>query len=100
VPSTLRIPKAGLSGPYGRLMTAYARRTWGQVPDGAYLYWHHKPLMRAVLGFERRVGRWNALDRSLKTCAEMASAAAIGCGDRLQLVPGLRLLPRARRGSR
>jgi hypothetical protein len=30
--STFRIPKARITGLYGRILTAYARRTWGQVP--------------------------------------------------------------------
>ena len=74
-----RIPSARVTGPYGRLLTAFARRAWGQVPDSVGVYWHHQPLMRSVFGFERRVARWDRLDRTLKTCAEMASAGAIGC---------------------
>ena len=79
MPSTFRIPRATISGPYGRLLLAYARRTWGQVPDNAYVVWHHKPVMNAVLGFERKVARWDALDAHLQTYAQMASAATIGC---------------------
>jgi hypothetical protein len=30
--STFRIPKARITGLDGRMLTAYARRTWGQVP--------------------------------------------------------------------
>ena len=33
MPSTYRIPRATITGAYGRLLEAYARRTWGQVPD-------------------------------------------------------------------
>ena len=79
MPSHFRIPKARLDGPYGAIMSRFARRTWGQVPDNAYVLWHHKPLMRAVLGFEQKVARWTALDPHLKAYAEMASAGAIGC---------------------
>jgi len=32
-----------------------------------------------VLGFERRVGRWDALDPTLKSYAQLASAGVIGC---------------------
>ena len=49
------------------------------MPDNAYVVWHHKPVMNAVLGFERKVARWDALDAHLKTYAQMASAATIGC---------------------
>ena len=36
MPSTFRIPKAPVTGLYGRFLTAYARRTYGQVPDGVH----------------------------------------------------------------
>lgn len=80
MPSTYRIPRATITGPYGRLLTAYARRTWGRVPDSAYVVWHHRKVMNAVLAFERRVARWDALDPHLRSYAQMASAASIGCG--------------------
>ena len=54
MPSTFRIPKAPVTGLYGRFLTAYARRTYGQVPDGVHVYFHHRPVLRAVLGFEAR----------------------------------------------
>ena len=79
MPSTFRIPRATMSGPYARLLQVYARRTWGQVPDNAYVVWHHKKVMNAVLGFERKVARWDALDPHLASFAQMASAAVIGC---------------------
>ncbi|MFL6154091.1 MAG: carboxymuconolactone decarboxylase family protein [Ornithinibacter sp.] len=79
MPSTFRIPKAAMSGPYAGILKTYARRTWGAVPDTAYVLWHHKPVMKAVLGFERRVAKWDALDKHLASYAQMASAAVIGC---------------------
>ena len=80
MPSTFRIPKAPVTGLYGRLLTAYARRTYGQVPDGVHVYFHHRPVLKAVLGFERRVARWDRLDPHLRSFAQLASAAVIGCG--------------------
>ena len=79
MPSTFRIPRATITGVYGRVMQAYARRTWGQVPDNAYVLWHHLPVAKAVFGFEQKVAKWSALDPHLKSYAEMASAGAIGC---------------------
>lgn len=79
MPSSFRIPKAELNGAYGAVLTRVARRLWGQVPDSAYVLFHHKPLMRAVLGLEQKVGRWKALDPHLKSYAVMASAGVIGC---------------------
>lgn len=79
MPSTFRIPKADLTGWFGRAMSAYARRTYGEVPDVAYVVLHHRPLTWAVLGFERKMARLSACDPHLKAYATMASAATIGC---------------------
>lgn len=79
MPSTFRIPKATITGLYGKVMTAYARRTWGQVPDNAYVLWHHRPALKAVLGFEQKIAKWDRLDAHLKTYAQLASAGTIGC---------------------
>ena len=78
--STYRIPRAKLTGAYGRLLETVTRRMWGKVPDNLYVAFHHRPVMNAVFGFERKVAKWDALDPHLKTYATMATAAAIGCG--------------------
>lgn len=77
--SSFRIPAAPLSGLFGRILAGYARRTFGQVPDVALVLANHRPAMRAVFGFERKVAAWDRLDPALKTYAVMASAASIGC---------------------
>jgi len=79
VPSTFRIPRATISGVYGRVLQAYARRTWGQVPDNAYVLWHHRGVLKAVLSFEQEVAKWDRLDPTLKSYAQLASAGTIGC---------------------
>jgi alkylhydroperoxidase family enzyme len=79
MPSTFRIPKATISGLYGRFMSAYARRTFGQVPDGAYVLFHHKDVLKAVFSFEGKVKKWDRLDGDLKSYAQLASAGVIGC---------------------
>ena len=79
MPSTFRIPKARVTGLYGKAMSAYARRTYGQIPDNAYVLWHHRPALKAVLKFEQRVAKWRALDPNLKSYAQLASAGVIGC---------------------
>lgn len=79
MPSTFRIPKARVTGLYGKAMSAYARRTYGQIPDNAYVLWHHRPVLKAVLKLEQRVARWRALDPNLKSYAQLASAGVIGC---------------------
>jgi alkylhydroperoxidase family enzyme len=80
VPSTFRIPKAELTGPYARLLVGFTKRTFGEVPDPAYTMFHHKPILKATLAFERKVAKWDRLDSNLKAYAEMAAAATVGCG--------------------
>ena len=71
MPSTFRIPKAEIRGLYGRALAAYARRTYGQLPDNAYVYWHHRKALRAVLSFESRVAKFDSLDANLKSYAQL-----------------------------
>jgi alkylhydroperoxidase family enzyme len=77
--STFRIPATPLTGLRGRLLEAWARRTYGQVPDGAYVYGNHPRVLRDVLTFERHVQRWGRLDRNLAAYATMAAASVVGC---------------------
>lgn len=77
--SAFRIPKAPITGVYGAVMRTYARRKWGEIPDNGYVYFHNKPVMRAVLGFEGKVQRWKTLDPTLQSYATMATAGVIGC---------------------
>lgn len=77
--SKFRVPKAELKGAYGRLMAAYAKKTWGEIPDVAYAMFHNKKVTKAVFGFEGKVAKFDALDPNLKSYAQLASAAAIGC---------------------
>ena len=79
MPSTFRIPKATITGLYGKVLSAYARRTYGEVPDNAYVYWHQRKVLKAVLGFEQKVAKWDRLDEDLKSYAQLASAGVIGC---------------------
>lgn len=79
MPSTFRIPKAELTGLYGAVVRRVSKKMYGEVPDVGYVYFHHKPLLRAVMGFEAKVGRWKALDPTYKSLAELAAASTIGC---------------------
>ncbi|WP_148573950.1 carboxymuconolactone decarboxylase family protein [Nocardioides caldifontis] len=64
---------------FGRAMAWYSRRAYGDVLDTGLALLHNRKVLKAVMGFERRVAGWKALDADLKTLAQMASAAAIGC---------------------
>jgi alkylhydroperoxidase family enzyme len=82
MPSTsrFRIPKAEITGVYGAMMKLYARwRLGGEFPDGGYVYFHHKPVLKAVMSFEGKVDRWSRLDGNLKSYAQIVSAGVIGC---------------------
>ncbi len=79
MPSTFRIPKATITGLYGRMLTTYTKRTWGQVPDNAYVMWHNRKVLKAVLSFEQKVAKFDALDRDLSVLAQAATAATVGC---------------------
>ena len=79
MPSTFRIPKATITGLYGSVMQSYARRTWGEVPDNAYVLWHNRKVLKGIFSFENKVKKWDALDPTLKSYAQLASATVIGC---------------------
>ena len=79
MPSTFRVPKAQITGLYGKLITAYARRTYGEVPDNLYVLWHNRQALKAVFKLEQAFAKADALDPHLKMYAQIASAGTIGC---------------------
>jgi len=74
-----RVPLDEPHGVFGRFVAWYARRTYGDMPDNALALLHNVPVLKAVMGFERRVDKWDRLDPDLKVLAQVASAAVIGC---------------------
>jgi alkylhydroperoxidase family enzyme len=74
-----RVPLDTPTGVFGRAVAWYSRRAFGDVLDNGLALLHHRPVLRAVIGFERKVEGWDALDPDLKNLAVMASAASIGC---------------------
>ena len=80
MPSTFRIPKAEVTGAYGAMIRMLAKRMLGgEMPDNVYVYFHSKPILKAVMSFEGKVRKWDRLDPDLKSYAEMVTAGAIGC---------------------
>jgi alkylhydroperoxidase family enzyme len=80
MPSTFRIPKAEITGLYGAMVRMFAKRMLGgEMPDNAYVYFHHRPVLKSVLSFEGKVKKWDRLDPMLKSYAQLASAGVIGC---------------------
>jgi alkylhydroperoxidase family enzyme len=74
---------------FSRALALYARRTYGDVPDNALVLLKHRPALRALMEFERRVAKFDKLDPDLKSFALTAKRGA----DRVQLVSRFRLLP-------
>ena len=77
--SAARVPLEVPPTLFGRAMAWYSRRAYGDVLDTGLAMVHTRKVLKAVMGFERRVAGWSALDPDLKTLAQMASAARIGC---------------------
>ena len=77
--NTTRIPKAEVTGPYGYLLKRFSRKMLGEVPDGAGVMWHNRPVLMTTMAFGRKVQKWDKLDANLASFAHMAVAAQIGC---------------------
>lgn len=74
-----RVPLTMPRDLFGRAVVWYSRRVYGDVLDNGLALLHNRPVLRAVIGYERKVEKWSALDPDLKILAEMASASMIGC---------------------
>jgi alkylhydroperoxidase family enzyme len=79
MPSTLRIPKAEITGLFGYVVKRYSRKLLGDVPEPAEVMWHNRPVLTSSSMFGRKVQKWDQLDPNLKSFAHMAVAAQVGC---------------------
>ncbi len=77
--STPRIPKAEITGLYGYMLKRFSRKMFGDVPEPAEVMWHNRAVLSSSLGFGRKAQKWDELDPNLKTFANMAVAALVGC---------------------
>ena len=57
-----RVPLELPDGLFGKAIAWYSRRTYGDVLDTGLALLHNRPVLMAVLGFERKVARWDRLD--------------------------------------
>jgi alkylhydroperoxidase family enzyme len=80
-----RIPKAEMSGVSAYVMKRFSRRMLGEVPEPLGAYWHNRPVLKTMLGLQRKADKWNECEKSLKTFAHMAVAAQVGCSFCLDL---------------
>jgi alkylhydroperoxidase family enzyme len=76
---TTRIPKAEITGLSGYLVKRFSRKMLGEVPDGAAVMWHNRPVLMSLMRMGQKVQKWNEADPNLKSFAHMAAAARIGC---------------------
>jgi AhpD family alkylhydroperoxidase len=74
-----RVPAAEVTGVFGAVVKAVARRMMGRVPDSIGVLWNHRAVMKDAMGIGRKVEGWAELDRDLASYAAMAAAATIGC---------------------
>jgi AhpD family alkylhydroperoxidase len=75
----VRVPLPEPTSLFDRAIAWYCRRHYGDVLDNALALMHHRPALKALLAFEKKVARWDRLDPDLKVLAQAASASVIGC---------------------
>ncbi|HSV39418.1 MAG TPA: hypothetical protein VLI04_11725, partial [Nocardioidaceae bacterium] len=67
--ATARVPLELPDSLFGKAMAWYMRRTYGDVLDNGLALLHHKGVLKGVMGFEKDVAKWDALDPDLKNLA-------------------------------
>ena len=77
--STTRIPPAKITGPYGYLLKRISRKLLGEVPEATGVMWQNRRVLMSVMGLGRKVEKWDQLDPTLNSFAQMAVAAQVGC---------------------
>jgi alkylhydroperoxidase family enzyme len=83
--STLRIPRAKITGVYGAVVKKFSKRMFGEVPEPVEVAWHHKPVLKFTFGIGQKTRKWDECDENLKSLAHMAVASLIGCSFCLDL---------------
>jgi alkylhydroperoxidase family enzyme len=83
--STLRIPRAKITGVYGAVVKKFSKRMFGEVPEPVEVAWHHKPVLKFTFGIGQKTRKWDQCDENLKSLAHMAVASLIGCSFCLDL---------------
>ena len=71
----LRVPKAELPPELRETMI----ERLGAVPENVEVLWHSPAVTQDSLEFGGKVGAWDAADASLKSFANLAVAAQVGC---------------------
>ncbi|WP_111766465.1 carboxymuconolactone decarboxylase family protein [Nakamurella deserti] len=77
-----QLARVPITPPPGRLWSLagrIGRRMYGDIPDNGWALARNRRVLFGILGFERRVASWKALDPQLKTLATLTAAVEIGC---------------------
>lgn len=83
--STLRIPKAEITGLYGATVKRLCKKLFGDVPEPVELAWHNKPVLKFGFKIGQNTRKWHECDANLKSFAHMAVASLVGCSFCLDL---------------
>jgi len=83
--SSIRIPKAELTGIYGAMVKRMARKMFGDVPEPVEVVWHNRKVLNFSFSLARRLQKWDQCDENLKSFAHMAVASLVGCSFCLDL---------------
>ncbi len=74
-----RIQPAEITGLLGVTAKRFAKKKLGEVPESLGVMWHNRPVLMTLMGFSRKVEKWDACDSQLKAFAHMATVADVGC---------------------
>ena len=83
--TSLRIPKAELTGFYGAMVKRMSTKMCGEVPDPVGVAWHNRKVLNFSFTVGRKAQKWDQCDENLKSFAHMATASLIGCSFCLDL---------------
>ncbi len=77
--STARIQPAAITGVFGVIVKRFSMKLLGEVPEPLGVYFHNRPVLKALLAVSGKAQKWSACDENLKSFAHMAVAAQVGC---------------------
>ena len=77
--STTRIQPAPITGVFGMIVKRFSMKLLGEVPEPLGVYFHNRPVLKALLTVSGKAEKWSACDENLKSFAHMAVAAQVGC---------------------
>ena len=83
--SSIRIPKAELTGIYGAMIKRMTRKKFGVDFDAVGVLWHNRKVLNTSFGLSRKAAKWDKCDNDLKLLAHMAVASLVGCSFCLDL---------------